>query len=483
MTTSTAAAMVQPRIAIIGGGAAGLAAARVLTRSHPTWEVRVLERKFALGGVWRYDEATSATTETNSDGTSKTRKQHPMYRNLRTNLPKEVMAYREFPWLDDLHKNGGKSFMTHAQVLEYLQDYAKQFDLEKYIQWNANVKQLTIVADQEEGHTSSSSLTSSSSSLFPLQVASSETTEEKWPKIKLEWSIGDSETTNNNQDATTSTSSHQHEPANQFCELFDAVCICNGHYNLPILPDLPGLPQYFRGQIMHSISYDDPRIFQNQIVLCVGGRASGSDIAREISHYAKHVYLSDSTAPSTPLTRNTITWVPKTASVLENGNVQFQKEAATQWPEGVHVDTIIFCTGYDYQFPFINDASNLPLHCGNRRVRPLYEQLWHAVYPNLVFVGLPHSVVPFPLMELQMEAVESQWQEWTLPALANRLKAAEYDATSGGEGKNGNGRVPEDTHYLGAAQWEYCRRMAKYAQLYDEKMKDFILTNQVSFVA
>ena len=242
-----------------------------------------------------------------------------------------------------------------------------------------------------------------------------------------------------------------------------------------------GLPLGRRRSLIVSHWHSIECIFPDQTVW--HSLADTPTLAREISHYAKHVYLSDSTAPSTPLTRNTITWVPKTASVLENGNVQFQKEAATQWPEGVHVDTIIFCTGYDYQFPFINDASNLPLHCGNRRVRPLYEQLWHAVYPNLVFVGLPHSVVPFPLMELQMEAVESQWQEWTLPALANRLEAAEYDATSGGEGKNGNGRVPEDTHYLGAAQWEYCRRMAKYAQLYDEKMEDFILTNQVSFVA
>ena len=37
-------------------------------------------------------------------------------------------------------------------------------------------------------------------------------------------------------------------------------------------------------------------------------------------------------------------------------------------------------------------------------VKPLYEQLWHAQYPSLTFIGLQHSVVPFPFFELQAEA-------------------------------------------------------------------------------
>jgi hypothetical protein len=71
-----------------------------------------------------------------------------------------------------------------------------------------------------------------------------------------------------------------------------------------------------------------------------------------------------------------------------------------------NVDTIVFCSGYDYSFPFINDVPNLELNAipGEHRVMLLYEQLWHARYPNLAFIGLPHSVVPFPFFELQAEA-------------------------------------------------------------------------------
>lgn len=78
MTLQTVHSM---KIGIIGGGAAGLVAARVLARKgfHPT----VLEKDGAMGGVWRHVPGDPT---------------RPMYKGLRTNLPREIMAYREFPW-------------------------------------------------------------------------------------------------------------------------------------------------------------------------------------------------------------------------------------------------------------------------------------------------------------------------------------------------------------------------------------------------
>jgi hypothetical protein len=93
---------------------------------------------------------------------------------------------------------------------------------------------------------------------------------------------------------------------------------------------------------------------------------------------------------------------------------------------------------------------------------------------------------------LQCEAVLATWQgnvnsdtdaerSRTLPDLTTRLQQAAVDAASGGEGKaQGTGRVPQDTHFLGSAQWEYCRRMAEHAGLYnDSRVKDYLATNQV----
>merc|ERR1719348_1916016 len=57
-----------------------------------------------------------------------------MYKNLKTNLPKEVMAFPDYDF-----KNNLPSFVKHEQVLEYLEDYANNFDLMKNIKFETTV--------------------------------------------------------------------------------------------------------------------------------------------------------------------------------------------------------------------------------------------------------------------------------------------------------------------------------------------------------
>ena len=68
-------------VAVIGGGASGLAAARCLLDEglRPT----VFERSAHLGGVWSFDA-------TQPDGGS------PAYRSLHTNTPKQATAFSDF---------------------------------------------------------------------------------------------------------------------------------------------------------------------------------------------------------------------------------------------------------------------------------------------------------------------------------------------------------------------------------------------------
>ena len=105
------------------------------------------------------------------------------------------------------------------------------------------------------------------------------------------------------------------------------------------------------------------QVFQNQRVLCVGGRASGADLAREIVPYAKRVVLSDTTCTETANDlESNVLWVPATTAVLPNGDVQYADGTT------VTVDVIIFCTGYDYHFPFL--ASSI-VATSPRSVSPL----------------------------------------------------------------------------------------------------------------
>lgn len=422
-STLTNSSSPQIKVAVIGAGAAGLVTSRILLKNgiQPT----ILEKDEEIGGVWNY---------------KKNSKSRPMYRGLRTNLPRELMAYREFPWGGDGHS---QSFVTHLEVKQYLQDYAKKFGVSDLIHFNSPVQHLKVLTEKQ------SSINQS------------------WPKIQLEW---------------TDTGGDEESKS----EVFDAVCVCNGHYAAPFSPKIQGM-EYFKGEQMHSIEYDDPSIFRGKTVLCVGGRASGADLAREISLHSDKVYLADTTCPELeegkPIEEGNVAWVPRFDSVNEDGTLSF----AGGCMEKPEVDIIVFCSGYDYQFPFISDKSNMDLSVvkGERRVSPLYEQLWHARYPSLTFVGLQHSVVPFPFFELQAEAIVSQFDmedenskdKWTLPSLEERLKCAQEDAEGGGPNKT---RV-QDTHFLGSYQWDECLKYATFAGLKNEALENYITTNKMIY--
>jgi cation diffusion facilitator CzcD-associated flavoprotein CzcO len=57
-----------------------------------------------------------------------------MYKSLKTNLPKEVMAFPDFPFV-----SSDESFVHHSKVLEYLEAYAQHFQLKKFIRFNTKV--------------------------------------------------------------------------------------------------------------------------------------------------------------------------------------------------------------------------------------------------------------------------------------------------------------------------------------------------------
>lgn len=439
------------KVAVIGAGAAGLATARTLTKYGIT--TTILEKDSSLGGVWSYHP--------HSDN-------RPMYRGLRTNLPRELMQYRELPWGGD---GKTRSYVTHNDVKDYLKRYAKEMNVENLIKFNCAVRHLQVLHDEDD----------------------TDDDDESWPKIKLQWE---------QQQQETSTESILKE------ETFDAVCICNGHYASPATPPIPGI-EHYKGQTIHSIQYDDPSssIFQDSTVLCIGGRASGADLAREISQYASHVYLSDTTCPELtngkPITEGNVSWVPKTTAVNEDGTISFGP-TCTICPE---VDIIVYCSGYDYQFSFINDESNMDVSFieGERRVKPLYEHLWHAACPSLAFVGLQHSVVPFPFFELQAEAIARQLVDHhsdsgsgsgsthendekkegeqkdedylSIPPRAERMESAAKDAERGGPKST---RV-QDTHFLGSHQWEMCRTYAKYGGILTPTLEQYLNTNRAIY--
>uniref|UniRef100_A0A0K8SGJ9 Flavin-containing monooxygenase n=1 Tax=Lygus hesperus TaxID=30085 RepID=A0A0K8SGJ9_LYGHE len=57
-----------------------------------------------------------------------------MYKNLRTNLPKELMLMEGLDY-----KTQDRSYLNHTEVLDYLNDYVVKFDLKKVIKFETKV--------------------------------------------------------------------------------------------------------------------------------------------------------------------------------------------------------------------------------------------------------------------------------------------------------------------------------------------------------
>ncbi|KNA15834.1 hypothetical protein SOVF_094670 [Spinacia oleracea] len=83
------------KVAVVGAGAAGLVAACELRKEGH--HVVVFERGTQLGGSWVY----SSEVESDPLGLDPTRKivESSLYASLRTNLPREVMGFRDFPFV------------------------------------------------------------------------------------------------------------------------------------------------------------------------------------------------------------------------------------------------------------------------------------------------------------------------------------------------------------------------------------------------
>src|SRR5579864_6904379 len=103
-----------PKVAIIGTGPSGLAAAKALAE-HGIEPV-VLEGALNLGGMW----AGVGRGAWSSD--------------MRTNLSHYSCAFSDFPW-----QPGSDVFPVRCEVIEYLTAYAAEFNLLKYIHFDVRV--------------------------------------------------------------------------------------------------------------------------------------------------------------------------------------------------------------------------------------------------------------------------------------------------------------------------------------------------------
>ncbi|MFU8817725.1 MAG: FAD-dependent oxidoreductase [Pseudomonadales bacterium] len=326
------------QVAVIGAGAAGLVTARELQRQGH--QATVLEQSARVGGVWVY----SPQTETDPLGQSGARIHGSLYASLRTNLPRDLMAFVDYPF----DSSGGGAddwprFPGHAQVLAYLERFARDFGLLQCIRFDTSVA--AVRPGGPEGG----------------------------------WLV----------EATTAGESWR--------QRFDAVAVCNGHYSEPRVPEIPGLAE-FPGQLLHSHNYREPSPFAGKRVALLGASASALDLSAEIAGVAEAVYCcaeAFSALPEGARVTGKLQRLPGIETLGADGSIRLQDGQSLE-----PVDALMFCTGYRYAYPFFDDGL---VRVADNWVSPLYQDLLHIDRPSLAFIGIPFRVVPFPLFELQAQ--------------------------------------------------------------------------------
>ncbi|KAJ8673103.1 hypothetical protein QAD02_004364 [Eretmocerus hayati] len=324
------------RVAIIGGGVAGLVVARHVVSRPETYSLSMFEQTDQIGGTWVY------TDETDKDKNGLP-VHSSMYKNLKTNLPKEIMQIPDFPFKD----TGGPSFVHHSVIRQYLLDYTKHFNLYPHIKLNTHVEHVE-----------------------PEQLANGQ----------VVWTV--TYTDLPTRAKTTKT--------------FDAVVLCNGHYTVGHVPKIPGI-ESFKGDCLHSHQYRMPEHYSGKNVCILGASWSGIDICLEVSTQAKKIYLSHNLPE--PLDAKMSQNVEQRPGIdhVDGDKFIFRDGSSAQ------IDVLIYCTGYEFEYPFL--SSKIKLQTTDNHVEPIYKNLIHMDWPNLFFMGLPAIVVPFPMFHIQAQYI------------------------------------------------------------------------------
>ncbi|KAF7989325.1 hypothetical protein HCN44_007999 [Aphidius gifuensis] len=334
------------RVAIIGAGVAGLSALKRCienkdspTASNKITDVVCYEKNNEAGGIWVYTDETGIDKYGLPVHSS-------MYKNLRTNLPKEVMSYPGFK--NDIDPN--QSYVTRSAILDYLDSYCKQFNLHQYIKFLHNVEMIEPTVDEDK---------------------------KKW-LIKVKDLVNGVEKV----------------------EYFDAVMVCNGHYFEPSIPVIKG-QEKFQGQQVHSHDYRVPEAYEGKKVVVMGAGRSGIDIAVEIASKASQVFLShhnvkliNTIFPDNIIQVPDIVEINETEIIFSNG----QRE---------NVDVICWCTGYKYAFPFLSDKCGVKVD--DNMVTPLWKHMISIENPTLAIIGVPFYVCAFNMCDLQVRFVLKYW--------------------------------------------------------------------------
>lgn len=192
---------------VLGAGASGLAVAKTFKQRGIPFDC--LERESDLGGLWNAGTASGL-----------------VYKTCHMVSSKNYTGFEDFPFAEE-----DPVYPSHAQALDYLRSYARNFGILDAIHFGKTVERI----EHEDG-------------AWQVRVAG-----ERTPRR------------------------------------YRGVVLANGHHEAPRWPEIPGA---FAGEMMHSRDYKGPEQLAGKRVLLIGAGNSGCDIAIDGVHHAKSIIHS-----------------------------------------------------------------------------------------------------------------------------------------------------------------------------------------------
>ncbi len=393
-------------VCIIGGGSSGIVAAKILHQRGVPFDC--FEKGSGIGGLWRYN---------NDSGSSSA------YRTLHINTSRDTMAYSDYPMPKEY-----PDFPHHSLILKYFESYVDHFGFRDKLTFETAVEQVR-----------------------PLDDGGYEVTV-------------------------------QDRAGNKSTRRYSAVLVANGHHSKPRWPTYPG---EFTGEVLHSHYYREPSKFAGKRVLVVGLGNSSCDILCETARVAARTFLSTRRgahiipkymfgyamdrilppwcwrylpfrvlqflfAQGLWFSRGPISYygLPKPThrvlqehptisadlcNILGHGDAKVKPPISelrgnkVAFADGSEeeIDVIVYATGYDMSFPFLDHEIINP---DENRVK-LYRNVVHPDYEGLYFIGLvqPWGAI-MPLAEAQSEwSADLIEGKCGLPTRDEMLRAIEKD--------------------------------------------------------
>ncbi|KAI0520605.1 hypothetical protein KFK09_008081 [Dendrobium nobile] len=340
-------------VAVIGAGVSGLCAARELLREGH--RVVVFEKTNRIGGTWVYNPHA----DSDASGLDPDRRvaQGNLYSSLRTNVPRLLMGFSDYPFPDPEDSFGDpRAFPGHAEILAFIEAFAREEGLLDVVRLGVEVVRVERIGERKD----------------------------QWA---VKW-----------RRTAEDTGS----------ELFEAVVVCNGHNALLRFADIPGIKTW-RGQQIHSHNYRIPEPFLDQVVVIVGKGASAFDISKEISKFAKEVHVASRTSEVKlgKLDNYDNMWQHLMIKCAhEDGTVVFEDGSE------VIADVILHCTGYIFDFPFFEENTIVSIE--DSRVSPLFKHVFPPhLAPWISFVGISSKTITYLMIEFQCK--------WVAKVLSGKL--------------------------------------------------------------